>query len=501
MWRPRTLAVWLFAAAACSTAPKGPTNESPGAGRRPNILLVYADDHACRAVGAYGSGLNATPNIDRLATEGALFASSFVGNSICSPSRATLLTGKHSHAHGVTQNGIAFDGSQTTFPKLLQAAGYQTALIGKWHLQSDPTGFDDWEVLLGQGSYYNPELKGPIGRRRITGYTTEVITDLALDWLEHRRDDEQPFLLMVHHKAPHRRWLPGPRQLSLYEDVDFPEPATLFDDWNGRASGARAQEMSIEAHLEPLDLKLVEPAGLNEEQLALWNATYGPRNAAFRAAKLAGAELVRWNYQRYIKDYLRCIAGVDESVGRLLDWLDEAGLAADTVVVYSSDQGFYLGEHGWYDKRWMYEESLRTPLLVRWPGVVRPGAEPEELVQNVDLAPTFLELAGAPVPAEMHGTSLVPLLRGEHPADWRRSLYYRYFEFPGVHAVPRHLGVRTERHKLIHYEELDEWELFDLEADPHELRNVIDDPAYAEVRAELEAELVRLRELYGDAEG
>ena len=472
--------------------------ESAARDERPNILFVYADDHAENAVSAYGSGLNATPNIDRLAEEGARFANSFVGNSICAPARATVLTGLHSHAHGVMRNGHTFEPGQRTFPLALREAGYQTALIGKWHLRSAPEGFEHYEVLLGQGPYYNPEIQSPSGRRRVEGYTTEILTDLALRWLREDRDESRPFLLMVHHKAPHRRWLPGPRQLDLFADVDLPEPPTLFDDYADRAPGAAAQEMTVARHLDELDLKLTRPGELTDAQYELWQASYGPRNEALRAAGLEGADLVRWKYQRYIKDYLRCIQAVDDGVGALLDALDDQGLSDDTLVIYSSDQGFYLGEHGWYDKRWMYEESLRTPLLVRWPETVAAGSTIDELVQNVDLAPTLLELAGLEVPEELHGQSLLPLLRGEKPADWRDSIYYRYWEFPGPHAVPQHYGVRTARYKLIRYPELDAWELFDLERDPQERQSVHGRAAYEDVRADLEAELTRLAARYGD---
>jgi len=472
---------------------------TPAVADGPNILLLYSDDHARNAIGAYGSQLVSTPNIDRLAAEGIRFANSFVGNSICAPARASVLTGKHSHANGVLHNGMPFDASwQDTFPELLQAHGYRTAIFGKWHLSSEPTGFDDWEVLVGQGTYYNPEFRSAAGTRRIEGYTTEIITDLALQWLEEERREDRPFLLMVQHKAPHRRWLPGPEYLELYEEEPLPEPATLFDDYSGRASGAAAQEMTIARHLDEIDLKLTEPRGLTEDQLALWNAAYEPRNARFEEAMLEGEALVRWKYQRYIKDYLRCIAAVDDGVGRLLRYLEETGLDQNTLVVYSSDQGFYLGEHGWFDKRWMYEESFSTPLIARWPGTTQPGVVDEHLVQNIDLAPTFLSVAGIRRPQEMQGRSLIRLLKGRQPTAWRNSLYYRYYEYPGEHAVPRHYGVRTERYKLIYYDQLGEWELFDLAADPQELTSVYDDPNYDDIVAELKAELSALRTQYGD---
>ena len=478
-----------------------PAPQPVAQGQRPNILFVFTDDHATHAISAYGSVLNQTPNIDRLAREGMLFTRTFCGNSICAPSRATILTGKHSHANGHIDNGTVFDGSQETFPKLLRAAGYQTAIVGKWHLRSAPTGFDHWQVLKGQGPYYNPPILTADGTEVIEGYTTEVLTDLGLDWLRNQRDPDRPFMLMLQHKAPHRRWQPGPRELGMYDEVEFPEPATLFDDYQGRGSAAGMQEMTLRDHMSTdLDLKLKDPGGMNPEQLAAWKKIYDPKREAFEANPPTGDDLLRWKYQRYMQDYLACIEGVDHQLGRVLDYLDESGLADNTVVIYSSDQGFYLGDHGWYDKRWMYEESLRMPFIVRWPGQTPAGSTCDALCQNIDFGPTFLALAGAQVPAAMQGVSMVPLLRGERPADWRRSIYYHYYEYPAVHMVNRHYGVRTERHKLIHYYQLGEWELFDLELDPDELTNRADDPAYSAVRAELEAELVRLQELYGETD-
>ncbi len=494
-------AAWGAGCSATSGAGADPAQPSAvAAAARPNLVFVFADDHAFQAISAYDGRLNRTPNIDRLADEGMRFDRCFVGNSICAPARATVLTGLHSHGNGVIDNRAVFDGSQRTMPKLLQAAGYQTAVIGKWHLKSEPTGFDHWEVLIGQGPYYNPPLRTPGGVVRHEGYTTEIITDRTLRWLREDRDPERPFLLMMQHKAPHRNWQPGEKELHLFEGVDIPEPATLFDDWSGRASAAAEQEMTVARHMSDFDLKLKPPNNLTPAQAATWEAAFGPRNAAFRADPPTGEARTRWQYQRYLKDYLRVIDAVDRSVGELLAALEELGLAEDTAVVYSSDQGFYLGEHGWYDKRWMYEESFRTPLMVRWPGVVEAGSVNTALSQNIDFAPTLLALAGVIPPADMHGESLVPLLRGEAPPDWRRSLYYHYYEFPGVHAVARHRGVRTDRYKLIHYYQKGEWELFDLQVDPMELRSLADDPPHAAVRAELEAELERLAEEYGETD-
>lgn len=483
----------LLSPAIASAEPEAPR-------QRPNIVFIFSDDHAAHAISAYGSKINKTPQIDRLAADGMLFQNCFCTNSICAPSRAVVLTGKHSHLNGMRTNSGAFDGHQQTLPKLLQQAGYQTSLVGKWHLVSDPTGFDHWNILLGQGTYYNPNLKSAQGTIRHTGYTTAIITDLAIQWLDHERDKSKPFLLMLQHKAPHRNWQPGPKYLKLYDGVNIPEPPTLLDDYQGRSQAASRQAMTLEKHLTPNDLKLVPQHDLNADQKAAWDAAYGPENARFRQDNPQGRELLRWKYQRYIKDYLRCIASVDESVGRLLDYLDRTKLATNTVVIYSSDQGFFLGDHGWFDKRWMYEESLRMPLLVRWPGVVKPGSTNQDLVQNLDFAETLLEAAGSAVPADMQGRSLVPLLKGQTPKDWRQSIYYHYYEFPGDHSVARHYGVRTDRHKLVHFYDADQWELFDLQKDPRELTSVYGQADYADIHRELKAELDRLRTQYHDTE-
>ena len=463
---------------------------------RANILFVFTDDHAAQAISAYGSRINRTPNIDRIAREGVLFRNCFVTNSICAPSRAVILTGKHSHLNGVPTNRETFDGAQQTFPKLLRQAGYQTAIIGKWHLKSDPTGFDYWRVLRGQGTYYNPLFRTQEGEETIEGYTTDIITDLSLEWLKHGRDPEMPFMLMCQHKAPHRNWEPSPKHLSKYENTVIPEPPTLFDNYQGRGTAARTQEMTISSHLNERDLKLVPPRNLTQEQLKTWEAAYGPRNEEFRKVELKGTDRTRWNYQRYLKDYIRCIDSVDENLGRLLDYLEETGLAENTLVIYSSDQGFYLGEHGWFDKRFMYEESLRMPFVARWPGVIETGSVNEDLVQNLDFAETFLEVAGLQPPPEMQGRSLLPLLKGETPQDWRKSIYYHYYEYPAVHMVRRHYGIRTLRYKLIHFYQDDEWELYDLLRDPYELRSLYNNPMYADLIGELKAELERLRALY-----
>jgi arylsulfatase A-like enzyme len=500
-------------------------------GPRPNIIFVMTDDHAKHAVSAYGSQINETPHIDRLAKEGIKFERAFVSNSLCAPSRAVLLTSKHSHLNGKRTNEDVFDSTQTTYPKMLQNAGYQTAMIGKWHLQSDPTGYDYWDILPGQGDYYNPDFRTSEGHYQVEGYVTDIITDKVIDWLEEERSPEKPFMLNYHHKAPHRNWMPGPDQLALYQDQQIPEPATLYanwsgelsedgevpDDvspgeWKGRTTAVQTQEMTLMDHFSPAwDFKFppdsVKEAEYNQlwqntyerftaEQQEVWNKVYDAYYEEFKEKKPQGKELLGWTYQRYIKDYLATIASVDDNLGRLLDYLDKSGLAENTIVVYTSDQGFFLGDHGWYDKRWMYEESMQIPLVARWPAGIDAGMVNRDLVQNLDFAPTFLDLAGFKIPDDMQGQSLVPLLHGQTPDDWRKSIYYHYYEYPGPHNVPRHYGVRTDRYKLIYYYQIDEWELFDLEKDPNEMKSVYDDPDYTDIAEELKQELQRLRELY-----
>ena len=491
------------------------------AGTQPNIIFIFSDDHAIQALGAYGSrlaGLNPTPNLDRLAGEGMLFRNAFVTNSICAPSRAVILSGLHSHLNGVetNQQEDSLVAAIRTFPEILQESDYQTAMIGKWHLKSEPTGFDFWEVLPGQGQYYNPDFRTPEGMKQYTGYVSDIITDRALEWLETGREQGEPFMLMYQHKAPHRNWQPGPERLTTYDDVEIPAPRSLFYNYEGLSSAAVMQEMEVSTDLRWVeDLKLPrDPAHpedstqgdpwflerMTPEQRADWVAAYGPKNENFyeryRSGALQERDMVRWKYQRYMQDYLSTIRSMDDAIGRLLDYLDESGLAENTIVIYSSDQGFFLGEKGWYDKRWMYEESLRMPLLVRWPGVTQPGSENQDLVQNLDFAQTFLDLAGVEAPAEMQGRSLVPLFRGATPDDWRDAVYYHYYEFPQPHHVHPHDGVRTDRYKLIHYYTLDQWELFDLQSDPDELRSVYNDPEYADVRERLQQQLDALRTRY-----
>ncbi len=478
------------------------------ADQRPNIVFIFTDDHCEQALSAYDPARISTPNMDRIANEGMRFNRCYVTNSICGPSRAVIQTGKYSHINGFVRNGNTFNGDQQTFPKLLQAAGYQTAVIGKWHLASTPQGYDYYDVLKGQGPYYNPPMltAGKDGKpvtKPHTGYTTEIITEKTLHWLQQQRDPDKPFMVMCQHKAPHRNWMPAAKYLNWLDDVTIPEPDTLWDDYSDRTQSASRQEMTVKKHLNDRDLKLAGYGTMNAEQKKVWDAAYGPKNEAFLKARptMSEKEIIQWKYQRYVKDYLRCVKSVDDSIGRVLDYLDQAGLADNTVVMYSSDQGWYLGEHGWFDKRWMYEESLKTPLLVRWPGQVDAGSINNHIVSNLDFAETFLDIAGAKVPSDMQGRSLVSLLTGNAPNDWRKTFYYHYYENPGAHNVARHYGVTDGQHKLIRFyalqgEKLNDWELFDLQRDPHELHSVYGDADYAKVQAELTAELTRLRELY-----
>jgi len=457
---------------------------------RPNIIWLFSDDHAVNAIGAYGGRLkeeNLTPNIDTLAREGMTFNRCYVGNSICAPSRATLLTGKHSHMHGKRDNRGGFNHDQPQFQKVLRNHGYQTAMIGKIHLNGAMQGFDYWEVLPGQGRYRNPTFITAEGETKYEGHCTDIVTDRALNWLEKKRSKKKPFMAMIHYKAPHRNWMPAPRFREAFKNRTFPEPDTLFDDYKGRGTAAHQQDMSIETTMRLKgDLK----------------ANWPERKEVLQKERPTGKDLVRLKYQWYMRDYLACIAGVDENIGRILDYLKKEGLDKNTVVMYSSDQGFYLGEHGWFDKRFMYEESFRTPLIVRWPKVVSPGSRNSDLTQNIDFAETFLSIAGAPIPEDMQGRSLMPLLKGVQPQDWRTSLYYHYYEYPAYHhAVRRHEGVATDRYKLIRFYGKDvprgeEWELYDLKEDPSEMKSLYGDPSQKERTFELQKELARLRKYY-----
>ena len=480
-----------------------------------NIVYIMTDDHTAQMMSCYDTRFANTPNLDRIAADGVRFTSSFVANSLSGPSRACMLTGKHSHANGFTDNTTCvFNGDQQTFPKLLQTAGYQTAIFGKWHLESLPQGFDEWKIVPGQGDYYNPDFIEMTGDTvQYTGYLTNLITDLSLDWLENKRDPEKPFCLLIHHKAIHRNWMAETKYLDLYEDQTFELPDNFYDDYEGRIA-AQQQEMSIAKDMDVLyDLKMnradkTSPLKaryesyynrMNDEEKAAWDAFYNPIIEDFYSKNLTGKELAEWKYQRYMRDYLKVVKSLDDNVGRVLDYLEEKGLLDNTLVVYTSDQGFYMGEHGWFDKRFMYEESMHTPLIMRLPAGYDRRGDIDELVQNIDYAPTFLEIAGVEIPEDIQGVSLMPLLRGEHPDNWRQWLYYHFHEYPAEHAVKRHYGVRDNQYKLIHfYNDIDEWELYDLAADPTEMHNIYGQPGTEEITAKMMQELKEAQELYDD---
>ena len=454
----------------------------------PNIVFIMSDDHAAHAISAYGSRINRTPNLDRIAQGGMRMLNCFCTNSICTPSRGAIMTGQYSHINGVKTLADGLDGARPNLAKHMRAAGYQTAMIGKWHLKNDPSGFDYWNILPGQGLYHNPEFIEMGQRKKHLGYCTDLIADFSIDWLR-RREPGKPFFLMCHHKAPHRPWQPDAKHANMYEGDDVPEPENLYDDYRNRSHAAANTKMRVGDDNNATDLKVERPAGLE------------------------GRELRKWAYQRYIKDYLRCVASVDDNVGRVLDYLDAEKLSDNTLVVYTSDQGFFLGDHGYYDKRFMYEESLRMPFLARLPGRIAPGSVSNDIVLNIDFAPTFLDLAGRNKPAEMQGRSFRSILSGKTPRDWRTSMYYRYWMHLAEHRVPAHYGVRTKRHKLIYYygkalgsagaidkDTEPEWEMFDLEKDPREMKNVYADPSYAAVRKTLKATLEKHRRVYQDSD-
>ena len=526
--RPLILAALAtLALPACATLPaEAPSSASAAAPaeeqRRPNIVFIMSDDHAYQAVSAYRgplAPLAPTPNIDRIAQNGAIFTNSYVTNSLCGPSRATMLTGQFSHMHGFTQNGQQFDNGVWNWVRELGGSGYHTALFGKWHLNYSPegAGIGTWKVLDDQGKYYNPDIITPEGRTKVEGYATDLITDYSLEWLEEQRAAEQPFAILIHHKAPHRNFMPAIRHLQKYLGTEFPVPTNYFDHYDGRPAAA-AQEMNVYKDMyEGHDLHMTEDVGSSElrfdrwpddfarmtdEQRAAWDRLMQASNDAMNAADLHGRELALWKYQRYMNQYLATVTAVDESVGRVLDWLEETGLDENTIVVYTSDQGFYLGEHGWFDKRFMYEESLRTPLVMQFPGHIAPGTRIEAPVQNVDYAPTFLDFAGLPDRGTIQGRSLREVIDGEPPADWREDIYYHYYEYPGFHSVRAHYGVRTDRYKLIRfYGDINQWEFYDLATDPKEMHNRIADPTVQPVVAALKTKLVDLRKKYNDSDG
>jgi arylsulfatase A-like enzyme len=468
---------------------------------RPNILFIMSDDHAVRAVSAYGGSLVATPNIDRIADAGMRFDRAYVGNAICGPSRATALTGLHSHGHGFYSNDWSpdFNGGQQTFPRLLQAAGYRTAVVGKWHLYSDPVGFEHWDVIhnaFEHGTYYNPQFRSPAGVEQTTGYVSGLVTDKAIAWLDAVADDGDPFLLIYNHKTPHRDWMPGPEELRHWDEAArVPEPPTLLKDLSGELDVRQDARMTIADHMTDRDVKLKRPEYLNAEQAQLWERAFSAGNRAYREARLSDDERTRWKYQRYVKTYMAAVQGMDREIGRLLNYLDQQGLTENTLIVYTSDQGFFLGENGWFDKRWMDEVSSRVPLLMQWQGKIVPGSVTTALVQNIDFAPTILDAAGVEAESPMHGVSLLPLVTGQ-TTDWKRDLYYHFYENPGFHGVARHYGVRSERYKLVHYYLSDAWELFDLEKDPMDQLNLYGKAGYEGVVEDLKRRLAALRSRY-----
>ncbi len=491
-------------------------NKDGGNSQRPNILFIMSDDHANKAISAYHKGLIETPNIDRLSDEGIIFQNAFVTNSICAPSRAVILTGKYSHINGIKTNYDRFDGSQVTFPKLLKKNGYQTALVGKWHLKTKPTGFDYWNILPGQGEYYNPNFIKMGDTTNHQGYVTDIITDLAMNWLDDR-NKEKPFCLMVQHKAPHRNWMPALKYLDKFDDTIFPVPTTYNDDYNGRES-LKKQKLTVKEHMDyTFDLKIPcdtcpvaevnhrakinfnrKMNRLTDEQKLAWEKGYTAEIEKIKNAYKTGSNINEWKLQRYLEDYLRCIISVDESVGQILEYLDKTGLSENTIVIYTSDQGFFLGEHGLFDKRYMYEESLRTPLIVRYPNLIQPGISSNHLVQNLDIAPSLLDVAGVAIPKEMQGKSMKSIFANSINEDWRTAIYYHFFEKGW--GVDSHYGIRTDRYKLIHfYNDSDQWELYDLQEDPIEMHNLIDDPQYKEITDSLTIQLNQLQVQFKDS--
>lgn len=523
----RAIAIFAATAAAllagCQAPQAHEARLSTPISARPNIVFIMSDDHAYQAISAYGSGLSKlapTPNIDRIAKNGATFLNSYVTNSLCGPSRGTMLTGQFSHMHGFTRNGQHFDNSRWNWIREISQAGYQTALFGKWHLNRSPEGIglDEWKVLNDQGEYYNPDFITPGGQIRVEGYATDLITEYSLDWLKNRRDPNKPFALLIHHKAPHRNFMPALRYIQKYVGTQFPVPTNYFDHYEGRPAAA-AQKTNIYRDMqEGHDLKMTDAvgssrlrfdrwpeifAGLTPEQRAEWDRLHQADNDRMNAAKMSNREMALWKYQRYLDEYLGTVAAVDEGVGKVLDYLEATGLDKNTIVVYTSDQGFYLGEHGWFDKRFIYEESLRTPLLIQYPGHIRPGSRVTAPVQNVDYAPTFLDYVGLPIHPSIQGRSLREVAAGRAPRDWRKDIYYHYYEYPEpLHTVRAHYGIRSDRYKLVRfYGDINNWEFYDLKTDPNEMHNRISDPKVSRQVADMKRRLSGLRQKYGDQDG
>jgi arylsulfatase A-like enzyme len=510
----------LYSSAALAALPmmaSCSTNKSAEATKPMNIVYIMTDDHTAQMMSCYDKRYANTPNLDRIARDGVRFTNSFVANSLSGPSRACMLTGKHSHANGFTDNTTCvFDASQQTFPKLLQQAGYQTAIFGKWHLESLPQGFDTWEIVPGQGDYYNPDFIHQNGDTiQEKGYLTHLITDKSINWMENVRDKDKPFCILIHHKAIHRNWMADTADLKLFEDRNFELPNNFFDDYEGRPAAA-AQEMSIFKDMDVLyDLKMNradKTSRLKERyeayynrmdsaEKAAWDAFYNPIIEDFysRVDSMSDKELAEWKYQRYMRDYMKVVKSLDDNVGRVLDYLKEKDLLDNTLVVYTSDQGFYMGEHGWFDKRFMYEESMHTPLIMLPPKGYDKRGDIDEMVQNIDYAPTFLELAGVEVPSDIQGESFLPLLKGEKLDKERDCLYYHFYEYPAEHMVKRHYGVRDDRYKLIHfYNDIDVWELYDLEKDPTEMHNIYGQPGTEDITKRMMQKLKAAQEKYDD---
>lgn len=512
------LGLFVITIASCSKS----TEQEQGP---PNIVFIMSDDHAYQAISAYSDHLIQTPNIDRIAKEGIKFTNACVTNSICAPSRAVILTGKHSHLNGKIDNLFPFDTTNITFPQILHDNGYQTAMFGKLHFGNNPKGFDQFKILPGQGTYYNPDfITKDSGRINVTGYTTDIITEMTLDWLKNDRKEDQPFLLMYLHKAPHREWLPPKRHYTNFLKKTFPEPESLFDNYEGRGRAAKEAEMNLLTHMnwagdskippEVMDQLGIPPTvnwdkgafhrevgRLNEAQRADWDAAYEPMIEQFKKdfPNMTEKEKMKWRYQRYMQDYLGCIAAVDDGVGKVLDYLENNDLDNNTIVVYTSDQGFYLGEHGWFDKRFVYNESFKTPLLIKWPHMITPNTTNTQMVQNLDFAQTFLDIAGINAPGDMQGESLVPLLKGQ-TEGFRDAVYYHYYEYPSVHMVKRHYAIVTEDYKLIHfYDDVDEWELYDRKKDLQEMTNVYDHIDYRSIVDDLTKQLDQMRKEYQDS--
>lgn len=493
--------------------------------KRPNIIFIMSDDHSYKAISAYGYNLNKTPNIDLLAKEGAIFTRASVTNALSAPSRAVMLTGKHSFINGKIDNSTTFDWNQDNFSKQLQNGGYQTALVGKIHIDGVPQGFDYSIVLPGQGNYYNPVFIENGIRKTYPGYVTTLTTKFALNWLENVRDKNKPFCLLYHQKAPHRNWMPEKKYYQQYTKSTYKVPETLFDNYEGRGTAAKKAEMNIFKHMYwAADTKIypsmmdklnipetnhldkrnfeMEEKRMSEEQRASWDSVYVPINQDFknRYHLMSESDIMNWKYQRYMQDYMATIASIDDGVGEIFNFLKVNGLSENTIIVYTSDQGFFLGEHGWFDKRFMYEESFRTPLIVRYPKEIKPGTKINKLVQNLDFAPTFLDYAGIKIPEDIQGKSFRKLVSGKSD-EWRDAAYYTYYEYPAIHMVKRHYGISTERYKIIHfYYDVDEWEMYDLKKDPSEMNNIYNNPEYVDIKKMLHKKLAEIRLEYGDSD-